>query len=39
MPPEIKRSVCHYDCPDTCGLLVEVADGKAARVTGDPDLT
>ncbi len=37
MPPEIKRSVCPYDCPDTCGLLVEVADGKAARVTGDPD--
>jgi anaerobic selenocysteine-containing dehydrogenase len=35
MPPEIKRSVCPYDCPDTCGLLVKVEDGKAVRVTGD----
>jgi anaerobic selenocysteine-containing dehydrogenase len=31
------RSVCPYDCPDTCGLLVEVVDDRAVRVTGDPD--
>jgi len=31
------RSVCPYDCPDTCGLLVEVVDGRAVSVTGDPD--
>ena len=31
----VKRSVCPYDCPDTCGLLVEVADGKAVKVSGD----
>lgn len=31
------RSVCPYDCPDTCGLLVEVADGRALKVSGDPD--
>ena len=37
MAGEIKRSVCPYDCPDTCGLLVEVADGKAVRVSGDPE--
>jgi anaerobic selenocysteine-containing dehydrogenase len=37
MPPEIKRSVCPYDCPDTCGLLVEVEQGRAVRVTGDPE--
>jgi len=30
------RSVCPYDCPDTCGLLVEVVDGRAVSVTGDP---
>jgi anaerobic selenocysteine-containing dehydrogenase len=35
MPTEIKRSVCPYDCPDTCGLLVEVEGGRAVRVTGD----
>ncbi|MCM2358245.1 MAG: molybdopterin oxidoreductase family protein [Geobacteraceae bacterium] len=37
MPREIKRSVCPYDCPDTCGLLVEVEDGNAVRVSGDPE--
>jgi anaerobic selenocysteine-containing dehydrogenase len=37
MDGEIKRSVCPYDCPDTCGLLVEVADGKARRISGDPE--
>jgi anaerobic selenocysteine-containing dehydrogenase len=31
------RSVCPYDCPDTCGLLVEVENGRAVRVSGDPD--
>lgn len=34
---EIKRSVCPYDCPDACGLLVETVDGKAVRVMGDMD--
>jgi len=33
----IHRSVCPYDCPDACGLLVEVQDGRAAKVTGDPE--
>ncbi len=37
MSPHIVRSVCPYDCPDTCGLLVEVEDGRAVRVSGDPD--
>ena len=34
---KIKRSVCPYDCPDACGLLVEVVDGKTSKVTGDPE--
>ena len=34
---ELRRSVCPYDCPDTCGLLVEVVSGKAVKVTGDPE--
>jgi len=33
----IHRSVCPYDCPDTCGLLVEVENDRAVRVTGDPE--
>jgi anaerobic selenocysteine-containing dehydrogenase len=36
MSKDILRSVCPYDCPDTCGLLVEVDGGRAVRVTGDP---
>ena len=31
------RSVCPYDCPDACGLLVEVDGGRAVRVRGDPE--
>lgn len=37
MAGTIMRSVCPYDCPDTCGLLVEVEDGRATRVSGDPE--
>ncbi len=37
MTPTIHRSVCPYDCPDTCGLLVEVDGDRAVRVSGDPD--
>jgi anaerobic selenocysteine-containing dehydrogenase len=37
MTHETHRSVCPYDCPDTCGLQVEVADGRAVRVSGDPE--
>jgi len=31
------RATCPFDCPDACGLLVDVEGGKAARVRGDPD--
>lgn len=37
MPSETHRSVCPYDCPDSCGLLVTVTLGRAVRVTGDPE--
>lgn len=29
-------SVCPYDCPDACGLIVTVDGGKAVCVAGDP---
>lgn len=32
-----KPSVCTKDCPDTCGLLVKVEDGRITKVKGDPD--
>ncbi|OGU15707.1 MAG: formate dehydrogenase [Geobacteraceae bacterium GWC2_53_11] len=31
------RSVCPYDCPDACGLLVAVENGRAVSVSGDPE--
>lgn len=37
MTSQVKRSVCPYDCPDTCGLLVYVENGRAAKVAGDPE--
>ena len=33
---EIKKTACPYDCPDCCGLLVTVENGKAVKVAGDP---
>jgi anaerobic selenocysteine-containing dehydrogenase len=33
----VARSVCPFDCPDACGLLVDVEDARASRVRGDPD--
>ncbi len=34
---ETFRSVCPYDCPDMCGLIVHVEGLKAVKVQGDPD--
>ncbi|MDR7868931.1 MAG: molybdopterin-dependent oxidoreductase [Sporomusaceae bacterium] len=36
MASESKRSVCPYDCPDTCSLLVTAENGRATAVAGDP---
>ena len=33
----LARSVCPFDCPDACGLLVEVEGDRAVRVRGDPE--
>ncbi len=29
-------SVCPYDCPDACGLLVTTAENRAVEIHGDP---
>src|SRR5215475_13331011 len=31
------KGACPHDCPDTCGLVTEVQDGQAIRITGDPE--
>ena len=37
MPGSIARAICPYDYPDACGLLVEADNGRAVKITGDPD--
>jgi anaerobic selenocysteine-containing dehydrogenase len=37
MDPLLIRGACPHDCPDTCGVLTEVHDGKAVHFRGDPD--
>jgi anaerobic selenocysteine-containing dehydrogenase len=34
---KIIHAACPHDCPDTCAMLVDVEDGRATRVSGDPD--
>ena len=33
----VVRSVCPFDCPDTCSLHITMKDGRVSRVTGNPD--
>jgi anaerobic selenocysteine-containing dehydrogenase len=33
----LARSVCPFDCPDACGLLAEVEEGRVVAVRGDPE--
>ncbi len=34
---EVRHSVCALDCPDACSVLVNVEDGRATRLRGNPD--
>lgn len=33
----IVRGVCPHDCPDTCGTIAEVRDGRIVRFGADPE--
>ena len=33
---KIVRAACPHDCPDTCAMLVQVENGRAVSVAGDP---
>ncbi len=37
MPIETLRTVCNRDCPDACGLIATVEDGKLVALGGDPE--
>lgn len=34
--PELKTTLCNRDCPDTCGIIATVEDGRVTRLGGDP---
>jgi anaerobic selenocysteine-containing dehydrogenase len=34
---EARRSICAFDCPDACGLIGYLKDGRLVGVGGDPD--
>jgi anaerobic selenocysteine-containing dehydrogenase len=37
MATETLRTVCNRDCPDACGLIATVEDGKLVALGGDPE--
>ncbi len=37
MAIETLRTVCNRDCPDACGLIATVEDGKLVKLGGDPE--
>lgn len=32
----LQKTICNRDCPDTCGLVATVEDGRITRLQGDP---
>ena len=32
----VVHAACPHDCPDACGVLITVDDGKAVKIQGDP---
>jgi len=37
MPKRVVHSACPHDCPDACGVLITVEDGRATKIQGDPE--
>src|SRR6266545_7265026 len=31
------KAACPHDCPDACGVLITVQDGRATKIQGDPE--
>jgi len=34
---QVVHAACPHDCPDACGLLITVQDGRATKIQGDPE--
>ena len=33
---KVVHAACPHDCPDACGVLISVQDGRATKIQGDP---
>ncbi len=36
MAKQLVHAACPHDCPDACGVLITVEDGRATKIQGDP---
>jgi len=34
---QVVNAACPHDCPDACGVLITVQDGRATKIQGDPE--
>src|SRR5437899_4150642 len=34
---QVVHAACSHDCPDACGVLITVEDGRATKIQGDPE--
>ena len=34
--PNVVHAACPHDCPDACGVLITINDGRAVKIQGDP---
>src|SRR5438309_5474676 len=34
---KVVQAACPHDCPDACGVLITVQDGRATKIQGDPE--
>ncbi|HXW92485.1 MAG TPA: molybdopterin oxidoreductase family protein [Terriglobales bacterium] len=33
---KVVHAACPHDCPDACGVLIRIEDGRAVKIQGDP---
>jgi len=33
----VVHAACPHDCPDACGVLITITDGRATKIQGDPE--
>ncbi len=34
---QVIKAACPHDCPDACGVLITIEDGRATKIQGDPE--